>query len=379
MIPIAIRAPLYTAGIGGIPSSSQRALNSSAIERYTHTISDQCGFESAALDYTMSREDALTALATWLMGSVAATGPHAGVIFEGFANQIDAAFGQESRTVSLGPMFNRVVVKYTAAAGGGAAVTTAINDTASQTRYGVKTGTQAFEATNSTDAANKAARILADNKNPQMSRRSQAGSGGGALGATLRVTFAGWYAALDWLTTEDADTSTAVTTDQVKTLLTAYQSTNAFFSTDQNQIAASGVSKPQTIQNNTTHRAAIEDLLASGNSGGQALAWGVYEDRRFFVSVAARATPTTITYRRRLSDGRLFDSAGNPVDWWNVRPNAMYEVTDLLDPTPVSTQQDAAGRSYIARITFSASADQISLDLEGANGESVDKLLARIR
>lgn len=379
MIPIAIRAPLFAAGVGGIVSSSQRALDTSAIERYEHAISDQAGFESASVDYTMGVEDALTALATWLMGSVVASGPHAETLFEGFASQIDATFGQESRTVSILPMCNRVVVKYTTAADSSAAVAATINDTASQARYGVKTGTQSFEATDSTDAANKAARILAELKHPQMSRRSQAASGQGALGASLRVTFAGWYAALDWLTTSNTTAATAVTTTQVKTLLTAYQAVNAFFSTDQNQIVASGVSKPQTIQNNTTYRKVIEDLLASGDSSGRALTWGVYEDRRFQVAVAAKATPGTITYRRRLADGRLYDSAGNPVDWWNVRPNAMYEVVDLLDPTPISTQQDAAGRSYIARVRFSASRDQLSLDLEGANGESIDKLLARIR
>lgn len=377
--PIALGAPLYLPGTGAIISTRRVLDLFGAIDRYEHTISDQFGFESATIDRTMSRDDALNALALWLMVSTVMSGPNAETLFEGFVSQLDATFGQESRSLSLQALANKIVIKYTTASGGGAAVPITVNAADSQAAYGVKMSTQSFETTNATDATNKANRILAELANPQMSRRSQASTGASALGATLRTTFSGWYAALDWLTTSNATATTAATDAQIKTLLTAYNAINAFFSTDQTQIVASGVSKPQTIQNDTTYRKAIEDLLASGNSTGQSLAWGVYEDRVFQSVVSAKNTPDIVTYRRYLQDGQIYDGAYNVVDWWNVRPNAIYEVVDLLDPTPVSAQQDGAARAYIARVRFSASKDQLSLDLEGANGESVDKLLARVR
>jgi hypothetical protein len=378
--PVTLNIPLFERGAAGVPSASYFGIDlADRLERYEHAISDQFGFESAVVERNVSLAEALFALRFWLMRSTEVGAPDGANIFEGFVSQIDATFAQESRTLSLMPMANRIIVKYTTT-DGGSAVLAPINNTVSQALYGIKLETQSFEATDSTDATNKANRILSELKNPQMSRRSQAATGQPPpLGAHLRCSFAGWYAALDWLTTANTTAAAAVTTTQVKTLLTAYNAVNAFFSTDQSQIAASGVSKPQLIPNDTSYRKAIEDLLSSGNSGGNALAWGVYENRVFQVAASAKATPDTITYRRYLADGRIIDSNNNVVPWWKVRPNAIYEVVDLLDPDPVSTQQDAAARSYIARVRFSASRDQLSLDLEGANGESIDKLLARVR
>lgn len=378
--PLALTVPLFARGAAGVPTTALLGddLNG-RITSYEHTISDQFGFESASVGRNMTVADAILALNTWLMRAASVYGPYGETLFEGFLATIEASFGVESRSVSLRPLANRITIKATDT-NNAAFTTTPVNDTASQALYGIKEQIQSFEATDSTDATNKANRILAEVKREQMQRTSAAETGQPPpLGANLRLTFDGYYSTLDWLTTENTTAATAVTTDQVKELLFAYNAINAFFSTDQGQIVASGVSAPQLIAAETTYRKAIEDLLASGNSASSALAWGVYEDRAFQAVVSAKATPETITYRRYLADGRIYDRYNNVVPWWQVRPNAMYEVVDLLDIGADSAQQDAAGRSYIARVRFSASRDRLSLSLEGANGESVDKLLARIR
>jgi hypothetical protein len=379
--PLPLFIPLFARGDGGVPTSIFHGDDlGSDLEGYEHSISDAGGFESSTVSRNVTLDEALLALREWLGRAITIVDADVSTIWDGQLNEIEANFGPESRTVSLGPMANQVVVKYTLAGSNAAATTAAVNDADSQALYGVKTSTQSFEATDSTDAANKANRILAELKNPQMRRSSQAATGQPApLGARLRCSFAGWAAALDWLTTSNTTTSTAATDAQIKSLLTAYNAVNAFFSSDQSQIVASGVSAPQTIQADTTYRKAIEDLIASGNSSSQALAWGVYENRVFQSVVSAKNTPSTVTYRRYLGDGRIFDLFDNIVPWWRVRPNAIYEVIDLYDIAPVSTAQDAAARSYIARVRFSANKRQMSLDLEGANGESIDKLLARVR
>lgn len=378
--PIALTIPLFASGAAGAPTTAILSddLGGSLIS-YSHAISDQFGFESATVERTVAKSVALHALASWLMRATTVRGPWCETLFEGFLAEVAAEFGDESRAVSVRSLANQVKVKATDT--NNSPITAGpVDDTDSQALYGIKETIQSFSATDATDALNKANRILAELANPQMERSSSAGSGSEApLGATLRCSFDGYYSALDWLSTENTTAATAVTTAQVKTLLTAYNAINAFFSTNQGAIVASGVSAPQLIASDTTYRQAIEDLLASGDSSGQALAWGVYEDRVFQAVVSAKATPSTITYRRSMVDGRIYDTYRNVVPWWQVRPNAIYEVIELLDPGAVATQQDAAARSYIARVRFSASRDQLSLDLEGANGESIDKLLARMR
>lgn len=378
--PIALNLPLFARGTAGVPSSG--LLNdelSGGLISYAHAINDQGGFESATVERAVPLMVALAALSSWLMRATTIRGPWADTVFEGFLASVEAQVGDESRAVSVRSLANRVTVKATDE-NGDPITTTPIDDTDSQDVHGIKETIQSFDATDATDAANKANRILAELAWPQMERSSMAGSGGGSpLGAVLRCTFDGYYSALDWLTTENTTAATAVTTTQVKTLLTAYNAVNAFFSTNQGAIDSSGVSAPQLIASGTTYRQAIEDLLASGDSNGQALSWGVYEDRVFNVVASAKATPGTVTYTRSLADGRIYDHFRNVVPWWQVRPNAIYEVMELLDPGPVASQQDAAARSYIARVHFSASRDQMSLNMEGANGETVDKLLARMR
>jgi hypothetical protein len=378
--PVALNLPLFARGTAGVPSSG--LLNddlSGGLISYSHAINDQGGFESATVERAVALSVALEALSSWLMRATTIRGPWAETVFEGFLASVEASFGTESRVVSVRSMANRVSVKATDTAGD-PLTTTPVDDTDSQDMYGIKETIQSFDATDATDAANKANRILAELAWPQMERSSQSGTGPASpLGATLRCTFDGYYSALDWLTTENTTAATAVTTTQVKTLLTAYNAINNFFSTNQGGIVASGVSAPQLIAAGTTYRQAIEDLFQSGDNSGQALSWGVYEDRVMNVVASAKASPSTVTYQRSVADGRIYDHFRNVVPWWQVRPNAMYEVIELLDPSPVASQQDAAARSYVARVSFTASRDQLSLTLEGANGETIDKLLARMR
>lgn len=378
-LPIQLAIPLFLAGTSGVPTTTTDALDLAAgLTSYEHTISDSLGFESITVERAVTVEQALAALAGWLMRSTVVSGPDGETLAEGYLTALAAEFGDESRSIGLDGVANRVTVKYTSSTG--AAATTPTNHATSQALYGVKATVQAFEATDATDAANKAARVLYALGLPRMQRGTRLGTGkAGQAGATLRLTFAGWGTTLDWLTTSNTSTATAATDAQIASLLTSARATNAFLSSDQSQITASGVSAPQTIAGETTYRRAIEDRVASGTSSGQPLVWGVYEDRVFALAVSAAATPDTVTYRRALGDGHITDAAGNAIPWWRIRPNAIYEVADLLDPAPIGTAPDAAARGYISRVTFSVDPRGMRLSLEGPQGESVDKILARVR
>ena len=234
-----------------------------------------------------------------------------------------------------------------------------------------------LDASDATAAAYRAAVVLADVAYPKSREATRAMSG--AQGdIQLTLSFTGWYGALEWLVTSNATTSTAVTTTQVGTLIAAYNAVNAFLSTSTIYITASGVSSPQKIEANTTYREAIEDRLKLG-TGTYPLAWGIYEDRTFHIDTWAGATPTTITYQEYLGDAHVYDTYGDIVAPWNVRPNAISQVNNLLDVGPPATAPDATARKYVGRVTCTISGDQVGCELQPSEMDSIDIRLASLK
>jgi hypothetical protein len=273
-------------------------------------------------------------------------------------------------------MANRVRCVYTTVLGT-PGVTSSVSDTASQAIYGIKDRVVSLDASDVTAAGYRAAIVLADLAYPKSREATQAMTG--AQGdITLTLSFTGWYGVLDWLVTSVSTTSTAVTTTQVGTLIAAYAAINAFLSSSTAHITASGISSTQKIEAQTTYREAIEARLKLG-TGVYPLAWGVYENREFHVQTWAGSTPTTVTYYERLGDANVYDRFGNRVDPWDVRPNAMSQVVELLDIAPVTTTPDAAARKYVGRVTCTISGDQVGCSLEPSELDSIDTRLAALR
>ena len=75
-------------------------------------------------------------------------------------------------------------------------------------------------------------------------------------------------------------------------------------------------------------------------------------------------------------DPNIYDTYGAVVAPWNVRPNAMSEITTLLDAGPVTGAVDAAARKYVGRVTCSISGDQVGCTLEPSETSGIDALLA---
>ena len=373
-LPITIT--VYAPGAGGVPSTSS-PIAVPPLQSYTHTITATGGFESMAAACVVDRETALDWLANGLMRSVAVYGPENTTfpIWEGYLTQIDATFGQEQRSVSLDAMGNRVRVKYTTVLGT-PGTTSSVSDTASQALYGVKDLVLSIGEYTATAAANLAAVFLADKKNPKMTPGTTVATGD--LGeVSLTLTGAGWYTTFDWLVTSNSSTSSVSTTTQIQNLTTTYNATNNFFSSNYADIAASGISDQEYIEADTTYREKIEKLLNQG-TGTQRLVYGIYEGRQWKVAQWAGALPATLAYRRYLGDGQVYDKNGGVVQPWDVRPDAMYEVVDLLDPGPVSTAQDAAARFYVERVTCTVSADSVGVTLEPSDVDDISARLARI-
>lgn len=374
-----IRVSLFEVGVGGIPLTSFALLPPGELLSYSDSISDAFGFESCQATYVTTLEDALSWFASGLMRTIIVSGPEVGKIWEGFVSGIELRVGGETRSVSLDTMANRVKCKYTTSSDT-PATTSAVNDTTSQNMYGIKDLVVSLGQTTATAAANLATRVLGLYKQPRPSGSISVATGapGDVL---LTIIGAGWYSTLGWVVTSRTSTTVTSTTTQVGALIgtsaPGIGATNAFLSIEDDFIVSSGISDTEFIEADTPYREKIEALLSQGDSAGNALAWGVYEGRIMIVEVAADSAPSTIHYRRSVAEGFVRDTFLNPVDWWDVRPNRMYEVRELLDTNPAVIAPDAAARSYIARVSRSVGQGQISLSLEGRTGESIDRIVAR--
>lgn len=373
-LPLGIN--IHQSGVGGAPSTALVTDLRGRVNSYSHTITDQFGFESMQVQMTVSLSEAIDWLSAGLMRHAVVSSPYGKTVWEGLLTTISAQIGQKPVTLSLDGMANRVRCVYTTVLGT-AGVTASVSDTASQDIYGIKDRVVSLDASDATAAAYRAAIVLADLAFPKSREATQATTG--AQGdITLTLSFTGWYGVLEWLVTIVTTTSTAVTTTQVGTLLTAYAAINAFLSTSAAHITASGISSTQKIEAQTTYREAIEDRLKLG-TGVYPLAWGVYENREFHVQTWAGSTPSTVTYYERLGDSNVYDRYSNIVAPWDVRPNAMSQVVELLDSTPVATAPDAAARKYVGRVTCTISGDQVGASLEPSELDSIETRLSVLR
>jgi hypothetical protein len=375
---------VYERGDAGVPSSNLIDDLRARANSYTHTITDQFGFESMQLALTVSLDEAIEWLQNGLMRSVVVCGPDAETVWEGVLTTISAQVGQKPATLSLDAMANRVRCVYTTVLSSPGVYPSAILDgivglsnTTSQFLYGIKDRVVSLSESDRSAAGYRAAIVLADAAFPKSREATQAVTG--AQGdITLTLSFTGWYGTLEWPVTSVTTTSTAVTTTQVGALLTNAAAVNAFVSTSTLRITASGISSPQFIAAQTTYREAIEERLKLG-TGTYPLAWGVYENREFYVQAWAGATPSTITYQEVLGDANVYDAAGGVVPPWLVRPNAISQVNDLLDVGPPSAAPDAAARKYVGRVTCTISGDQVGVTLEPSELDSIETRLSALR
>jgi len=380
LAPLGITPALFAPGTGGVPGTTADPLLGGRVRnrivRYEQAIAATKGFESMVMGLSATEGEAKDWL-DCLMYSTVVYGPDAETIWEGALIRVDATFGQEPQSKALDPMANRVRCRYTTRLGT-PGTTALVNDTASQAIYGVKDTVLSLPGSTATAALNHATAELARRKNPMAPSTSEVRTGD--LGdITVTLYFVGWYDLLRWLLTSNTSTSSTATTTQVQNLITSYNSTNNFFSTDFSNVTASGISDVETIAPDTPVLSKIEALLKQGNSGGQRLAWGIYEGRKLTVKPWAGATPTTTTYQRYLREGVIRDAAGGVVSPWRIRPDAMYQIVDLLDVAAVSTAADESARKYVERVVCSISSGSVGVSLEPQASDALDARLARLR
>lgn len=347
---------------------------------YQHTITATCGFESMTVRLNASLQEAQRWCERLFCG-VIVYGKNADIAWEGYLTEVSYQAGDETVTIGLDAMANRVRVRYTTV-NGVPGVTTTASHTASQALYGVKDYVQGISESATAAADTLRDVILAERRLPRPLQNSAIATGQAQQGREVILTFAGWYTTLGWVITSRSDTTSEASTTQVGALIGTASpgigATNPFLNTSTARIVTSGVSDTRKIDNDTTYREKIETLLQKGNTSNHRFAWGVYEGRQFVVDVWAGATPTTITYRRRIGDALVENALGALVMPWAVRPNAILETSDLLNVGPASGAIELPGRRFVERWTCDLDASGWKLSAESQASNSIDARLARL-
>jgi len=370
----------FQPGAGGIPTSTLLASLTGVADSYDHSIADQYGFETATIGF-----DAPLDVAVWWFDQLGAgavfAGPDAETIWEGLLNGVAITIGNLTQSRSLESMGNRVRVRYTTV-NDVPAVTATASNTASQTRYGVKDRVEGLNKTTSTAATALRDRTLNAYKQPSSETQAATGQRSPLL-ARVTLSCVGWYDTLGWIVTSRTDTTAESTTTQVGDLIAAsgvgIGVTNAFLSTSTRRIASSGTTDTRQIAEDTPYRTKLEAVLSQGDSTGQALAWGVYDDRVFVVEQWAGANPTTYRYEYRADEQAVYDAQSSGFVWpWDVRPNAMVVIPRLLDVGPPSGAPDAGGRFYGSRVTCHVDRTSMAVTIEPAANKDLAATLARL-
>lgn len=374
---LGLQCNVFERGAAGIPTTTLVAALQERIDSCEFSSADQFGFETLTVSLVATRDEAMEWLANGLMRSGELSGPDTEVCWEGVLETIDAQFGSHQRSVSVREMANRIRVRYQTTLGTQGARPTSstfFEDTVSEGLYGKKDLALAIGNTSDgTEVDDYGNAMLTRLSTPKAAPSSEVRTGDlGEIRLTLH--FAGWYATTEWTLLSNTSTTKTTTTTQLGTLLTNLAAVNAFISTATTHITASGVTATEYVEADSTYRSKIEALMARGN-GTQPYAYGVYESREFYAAAWAGATPTTITYQVFLGEAAVFDSVGGRVALWNVRPNAMLEVIDLLDVAPTSNQPDAAARFYVARTTCHIDQSSISVRFEPSEGSDLEAIM----
>lgn len=377
-MPITLAMNIYERGASGVPSTTFVTDLASRAGSYTHTISDHFGFESCRIAFTGTPEEGLDWLQNGLMRSLIVSGPEGETCWEGFLETVTLTLGQKKASLSLKSMINDIRVLWTTEYGGpGDTPSTPTTASAlSQSLYGTKQYIMTLPKVQPTTVLAAAAKTLDAACLPRSAEATNASTGD--LGdVTVELTFAGWYATLDWcIVSNSSVVNTATHTQLTATYLPALASANAFLSTDYSGITYTGPLMTEYVAHYATYKQVFESRLSIGDTSNKTLAYGVYENRRFLAATSAAATPTVITYQEDASSGQILDAGGGVVQPWNVRPNAMSEIVQLLDVGPVTGATDAAARKYVGRVTCQISRDSIGCTLEPSGAGGLDALIA---
>ncbi len=262
--------------------------------------------------------------------------PNSRTIWNGYIESMTLREGHLTRTKSITRMANRVVFIYTELdtstnpPTAGEQKTITVNDTTSQSLYGIKSATISGGETTTTAAAVQAATELTKLSRIAIDESVIIGSGGSA--PTLQIRCKGYSHMLNW----NNYTQTASSGDEnISTTIAA------IIAADENSVVSASTNG---IETNTTQSEKyydgkrpmwriIQTLLERGGVNEDKYVAGIYEGRKLTYkqaeTVDANNNPATTNVHLTLSQnpadkaGVILDQAGHELRSWDIKPDRL--------------------------------------------------------
>lgn len=325
---------------------------------YTHTITTDGGFKTASLSIAANADMVSDWLEYGLGRYVDVFNWQGGIVWQGFVNTVDITDGPLK--ISLGPVTdisNKVALIYTPVdttrvpPGAGAITTTGwSSDTTSQGLYGIWESLENTADKSTTSATRTLARWLAENAWPKR-RSTYSNVSGGAPQVSLGLV--GFEALLEaYYIVEPTATGFYTIDEKLGLILDA--DPNAILNVDNSSIDANAITYPDNDDMNRTAATVIKDIVSIGDAGDNRYTWGVYEDRKFYYTVA----PTTIEYvaYHNAQNMRVQTVGGLPVDPWDLRPGhwIIFPDTMLARAWPTANFNRDPRCAFIEDVTYTA-------------------------
>lgn len=361
--------------------SSRSTLTSrltSLVTSYSHELRREGGYYSATIKMNLREAEINDWVQNGLGRHIEVHNPGGVMVFEGFVNDIDVKTGED--TFSIGPLVdigNRINVTYsvidysTDPPTFGARVTTAtVNNTASQTKYGIWHKIKGINGATATDAAQLGNMFIND---PTRAYPATSGelalSGSGTFTVTLSIL--GYWHFLTAYYYSNTSTAAANLSTKIASIITA--STNAVFSSDYSKVASNTTQVAAGSEGEQTALTIIKDLVAKGDASNNPYSIGVYAGRR----VVYAAVPTTILYQRRRGQP-VTDQLDGEVKPWDVQPAQWIFRPDFLvgsNPPITAATLGTDPRAYlIETVKYST---PYKLSINGHKLSRIDQVLAK--
>lgn len=348
--------------------SANRISLGTRLSGYSHTIDADGGYKSATISLPISLFEVSDWIESGLGRDIRAFGDSGSRIWEGFVNQISVSYG--NLAIARGPLLdiaNRVQVKYTDFTVGQAAITTAQNDTDSQTVYGIRHKVVSTGSISSTNADSIRNTYLQEYKLPELTQTlsSQPNE------TLLTLDCLGYVEWLDYPYNEITNTTYTL---REKVLEVLGDDPNDVFSTNYANIETNTLS---VFRMDTEYRLAstvLSDLIGmGGSSNNNRRLFGVYDDRICYLQ---EVPTTTVKYRFNLRDGHLYEQNLGDISPYSIRPGYWLEVVDFLPIQSTATElRENPSMIFIESVSYTSPYD---FSINGGKTGTLTQQLAKL-
>ena len=332
--------------------------------QYRHKISANGGFDTATCLLGVDRNEGELIFANYIGNRVAVHVDNPLVpIWEGIISRVTLTTSGAQMTRSLEKMSNRVAVQYSVGEGGLPDITSEVTETNSIALYGSKMTTDEMGETYTTDSSMPIARANRKLDDVAFPVVSTVFGRGGQFGVSLEMI--GFYHTLTWDTFAVVGVDTTGLPEQLLASGTYTYNDGIFYdNTDDSRISATAFNANGSRQLGESTWDQLMRMVESG-SGGTRFVTGITETdpnsglRIGYFEAANLTTEYTVD---AYGDGRIRTVAGGIVDVWDVRPNRVVRLNNILIGAP--EEEQIGNIAYIKSVDYDAESGVVTLQTD---------------